>query len=115
VAPAQSPGSEERNLWRAVAGQGEVMLEHPKRPGIPDPVNTGDPVPQAASGSVRHTAWHLIPTSPAPGAPRAPEETNLKVLPSAGRDQVDSTITSSTKWHGRYVKPASDGQRPWKR
>jgi len=64
VARAQSSDSEERSLRRAVAGQGEVMLPHPKLLEIPDPVNTGDPVPHAASGSARRTAWHPIPTIP---------------------------------------------------
>jgi hypothetical protein len=33
VARDQSPDPEERSLRRAVAGEGEVMLRHPKRPG----------------------------------------------------------------------------------
>ncbi len=110
VARAQSPDADERKLRRAVGGEGDVMLPHPKLLGIPDPVDSGNRAPQPASGPTQRIAWHPIPASPAPAPTREP--TDLKVVPPAGQDQIDSTTTSPTKPHWQVVKPGPGDQAP---
>jgi thiol-disulfide isomerase/thioredoxin len=111
VARAQSPDSEERNLRRAVVGQGDVTLPHPRLLGITVPADADDPAPKAASGATQRIAWHPIPSAPAPGAPRSPEPTDLKVAPSAaGQQASDSTPISPAKPQWRKVKPVGGDQ-----
>jgi thiol-disulfide isomerase/thioredoxin len=111
VARAQSPDTDERNLRRAVAGQGGVTLPHPKLLGITVPAESDDRELQSNSGPGRRVAWHPIPSSPAPGATHSPEPTDLKVAPpSAGQDTKDATAASPAKPHWRHVKPARGDQ-----
>ncbi len=113
IARAQSPDAGEPNMRRAIAGEGDVMLPHPRLLGITDPVDSGNRAPQAASGTTKRVAWHPIPASPPPAATRFPEPTDLKVVPATDQDQPGSTASATTaKPHWQLVKPAVGDQAP---
>jgi thiol-disulfide isomerase/thioredoxin len=80
VARAQSPDHEDTGRSHARGDSDELIVPHPSRLGIPEPINAqAESSPQAASGSTRRVAWQPRPM------PRA-EPTDLNLDPSADHD-----------------------------
>ena len=111
IARAQSPDADEPKLRRAVAGRGRRHAPAPQAAGDPRPGPTPatarlsrPPAPPSASPGIRSRP-------PRPPAPTR-EPTDLKVVPPAGQDQIDSTTTSPTKPHWQVVKPGPGDQAP---
>ncbi len=87
VARAQSPDQEETARNRG--GDDEIIVPHPSRLRIPDPINAqAESSPQPASNTTRRIAWQPRPV------PRA-EPTDLNLDPSADHDRFGPFPTDS--------------------
>ena len=125
VARAQSPDQDEPERGKGGAGGDELVVPHPSRLGIPQPINVqAENSPRPASDTTRRIAWQPRPVQRA-------EPTDLNLDPGADNDgfgpfagdeqtkrdastQNDSPsrsivgANSGSRWHRVKTEPVND-------